>query len=99
VLAATVGRHARRWVQADVGLGPKARDEKFGLMHDKAPAPLQLERIDEDAALQGARPLGSVLCWRSFVAMLPVGFSAQGIAAHRVPHTFASSQAAQRARR
>jgi hypothetical protein len=40
-------------LQADIGLGPKAREDNFGFMHDNKPAPLQLERIDEDATLQG----------------------------------------------
>ena len=40
-------------LQADVGLGPKG--DQFGFLHDKAPAPLQLERIDEDATLQGEK--------------------------------------------
>ena len=40
--------------QADVGLKARGEDGKpFGFMHDKAPAPLQLERIEEDATLQG----------------------------------------------
>jgi hypothetical protein len=39
-------------LQADVGLGPKARDDNFGFANDK-PAPLQLERIDEDVTLRG----------------------------------------------
>ncbi|KAL4424202.1 hypothetical protein ABPG75_001503 [Micractinium tetrahymenae] len=41
---------------ADVGLKPVAREDKpaFVFMHDKpAPAPLQLERIEEDATLRG----------------------------------------------
>ncbi len=43
-----------------MGLGPKARDEKFGFMQEKAPppTPLQLERIDEDATLHQGAPLG-----------------------------------------
>lgn len=48
---------------------PASRDDKpaFVFMHDKpAPAPLQLERIEEDATLRGAHAGGFELAaaWR-----------------------------------
>ncbi|KAI3424220.1 hypothetical protein D9Q98_009576 [Chlorella vulgaris] len=50
----TMGGEAAKptYTTADVGLGPKARDDNFGFANDK-PAPLQLERIDEDVTLRG----------------------------------------------
>lgn len=40
-------------LQADVGLKAREDSKQFAFLNDKPP-PLQLERIEEDAALQGA---------------------------------------------
>lgn len=56
-------------------MGLKARDDskQFAFINDK-PAPLQLERIEEDAALQGAHAEwegGAPLWGRSVIARSP----------------------------